>query len=146
MHETMSIVRAQWYMKPQTSRSVRRTHIRIQKQVCGSAISTAVVAITHINARTRFLVTSSAITLSVTHEAKTLLHTVTKPRIPDWVATRFASSIAGIHSWGPLNLANVKSIPETRILGAFEPHVRPPSKRKLPWYLPPLRLNRNFDR
>lgn len=79
MVDTMSIVKPQKYMKPQTSNNVRITHNKIQQQVCISTMNSAVVAITQISASTRFRISSWAINLSVIQVANGLLHTVTYP-------------------------------------------------------------------
>lgn len=130
MQETMSIVKPQKYMNPHTLSSVKSTHNKIQKHVCGSAINIAVVAITHISAKIIFRRTSCAINLSVTHVLNILLQIVTNPSIPVSLAIFLVSSIAGIHSCGPENFLKKNSIVAIKIGGAFSPHLSFPLKRK----------------
>ncbi|EZA54409.1 hypothetical protein X777_05639 [Ooceraea biroi] len=84
-------------MKPQTFSSVKSTHNKIQKQVCTSAISTAVVPMTQISASMRFRNTSWAISLSVSQAPNSLVNITREYRA---FTNRQESALLGSDNFG----------------------------------------------
>lgn len=79
-----------------------------------------------------FLVTSVAMTLSVSQAPNTLLQMNVRPLILASVNVNLTLSMAGSHSSGPEKLLKAKLMLDTFILGAGLPHVMFVKKWKFP--------------